>query len=54
MLSTPDDERKRILARFRGLRRDIELDLNSAAIWNENTRQLDEEPLDADPFGELR
>ena len=49
-----DDDRKRILERFRRLRRDIELDMNTAASWNENARKPGDEPIDADPFGEMR
>ena len=49
-----DGERKRILGRFRRLRRNIELDMNTAAYWNEHVRKPDEEPIDPDPFGEMR
>lgn len=49
-----DPERQRILRRFKKLRRSLELDFNTANYWNEHVRKPDEEPIDADPFGEMR
>lgn len=47
-----DYERQRIVRRFRGLRRQLEIDFNTLAHWNEHVRQPGEEPIDPDP--ELR
>lgn len=49
-----DPERRRILRRLKKLRREIEIDFNTAAYWNEHVRKSDEEPIDPDPFGEMR
>jgi len=47
-------DRAKILRRFKRLRREIQIDLNTADYWNEHVRKSDEEPIDGDPFGEMR
>lgn len=46
--------RSQIIDGLRRLRRDVQLDINSIESWNENVRKPDEEPIDPDPFGDLR
>ena len=47
-------KRKSILGRMKRLRDEIELDLNTAAHWNECIRKPNEALIDYDPDGKLR
>lgn len=50
-------DRDRIIRRLKKLRGDIEIDLNTVEYWNTVIRPEkwpDAEPIDPDPFGELR
>lgn len=43
--------RSGLIARAKHMKREIELDLNTVAHWNEHVRKPDEEPIDPDPDG---
>jgi hypothetical protein len=40
-----------IIAQAKRMKREIELDLNTIAHWNEHVRKPDEDPIDPDPDG---
>lgn len=46
--------RNEIIANMKRLRRNVQIDLNTAAYWNEHVRKADEEPIDPDPGGDMR
>lgn len=47
-------ERRRLIARAVRLRAEIQQTFTDAASWNDNVRKPDEEPINPDPFGEMR
>jgi len=50
------NERARIIARLRRLRREIEVEFNTCAHWNDysTARKAGCDPIDQDPYGDLR
>lgn len=53
VIGTPD-ERRRILRKYKRLRAEVQQIFTDAESWNEFARKPDEEPIDPDPFGELK
>jgi hypothetical protein len=47
-------ERRRIIGQFHRLRAEIDQIFVDCAYWNDNVRKPTEEPINPDPFGELR
>ena len=47
-------ERASLISRARTLRAGIQQIFTDAESWNDNARRPDEEPVDPDPFGEMR
>lgn len=47
-------ERSRIINSMKRLRRSVQIDLDTVAYWNAHVRKPDEEPIEPDPFGEMR
>lgn len=49
-----DADRRKLIDRANDMLREIEIDFNTAAHWNNTVRKLDEAEIDYDPDGKIR